>query len=35
MEMRKKKGHDFAVNAFRVVQEPTGEFQETPSKGAN
>jgi hypothetical protein len=30
MEKRKKKDHDFAVNAFRVVQEATGEIQETP-----
>ncbi|MCE5324650.1 histone H1 [bacterium] len=27
MEKRKKKEHDFAVNAFRVVQEATGEIE--------
>ena len=26
---RKKKDHDFSVNAFRVVQEATGQSQET------
>ncbi len=26
--IRKKKEHDFAVNAFRVVQEATGETEE-------
>ena len=25
--MRKKKEHDFAVNAFRVVQEATGQIK--------
>ncbi|MDD4875887.1 MAG: hypothetical protein PHQ86_01965 [Dehalococcoidales bacterium] len=25
--MRKKKDHDFAVNAFRVVQEATGQVK--------
>ena len=28
MAKRKKKEHDFAVNAFRVFQEATGEIQE-------
>jgi len=32
MEKRKKKDHDFAVNAFRVVQEATGELEEKPKK---
>ena len=27
-----KKEHDFAVNAFRVVQEATGETEEKPAK---
>ena len=27
MVKRKKKEHDFAVNAFRVVQEATGQVQ--------
>ena len=27
MEKRKKKEHDFSVNAFRVVQEATGQTQ--------
>ncbi len=27
MAKRKKKEHDFAVNAFRVVQEATGEIE--------
>jgi hypothetical protein len=34
MKKRKKKEHDFAVNAFRVVQEATGQTepeQEKPS----
>jgi hypothetical protein len=26
--MRKKKEHDFAVTAFRVVQEATGQVEE-------
>jgi hypothetical protein len=28
--MRKKKEHDFAVTAFRVVQEATGQVEEEP-----
>ena len=28
MAKRKKKEHDFAVNAFRVVQEATGQSEE-------
>jgi len=27
--MTKKKEHDFAVNAFRVVQEATGQYKES------
>lgn len=27
MAKRKKKEHDFAVNAFRIVQEATGETE--------
>jgi len=27
-ERKKKKDHDFAVNAFRVVQEATGQLEE-------
>jgi hypothetical protein len=27
MERRKKKEHDFAVTAFRVVQEATGQLK--------
>jgi len=27
MEKRKKKEHDFSVNAFRVVQEATGQIE--------
>lgn len=27
---RKKKEHDFAVTAFRVVQEATGQVEEEP-----
>lgn len=27
MAKRKKKDHDFAVNAFRIVQEATGESE--------
>ncbi|OFY46218.1 MAG: hypothetical protein A2Z69_00455 [Bacteroidetes bacterium RBG_13_44_24] len=30
MVKRKKKEHDFAINAFRVMQEATGEIQEIP-----
>ena len=32
MVKRKKKEHDFAVNAFRVVQEATGETEEKPGR---
>ncbi len=32
MEKRKKKDHDFAVNAFRVVQEATEESTPEPKK---
>ena len=32
MVKRKKKDSDFAVNAFRVVQEATGEVQHEPKK---
>lgn len=32
MVKRKKKEHDFAVTAFRVVQEATGEAEEKPAK---
>jgi hypothetical protein len=28
----KKKEHDFAVNAFRVVQEATGQIEPKPPK---
>lgn len=30
MGKRKKKEHDFAVNAFRVMQEATGQIEEEP-----
>ena len=30
MVKRKKKEHDFAVTAFRVVQEATGQAEEEP-----
>jgi hypothetical protein len=30
MDKRKKKEHDFAVNAFRVVQEATGQVEPKP-----
>ena len=30
MVKRKKKEHDFAVTAFRVVQEATGQIEEEP-----
>jgi hypothetical protein len=30
MVKRKKKEHDFAVTAFRVVQEATGQTREEP-----
>ncbi len=32
MEKRKKKEHDFSLNAFRVVQEATGEVEPPPEK---
>jgi hypothetical protein len=32
MAKRKKKEHDFAVTAFRVVQEATGQIEEEPEK---
>ena len=32
--MSKKKEHDFAVTAFRVVQEATGEIEPTAKKKA-
>jgi len=32
MVKRKKKEHDFAVNAFRVVQEATGQTEPEPEK---
>ncbi|GAF75510.1 unnamed protein product [marine sediment metagenome] len=32
MERRKKKEHDFAINAFRVVQEATGQVESEPKK---
>ena len=32
MSKRKKKEHDFAVTAFRVVQEATGEPEPEPEK---
>ena len=30
MAKRKKKEHDFAVTAFRVMQEATGQTEEAP-----
>ena len=30
MEKRRKKEHDFSVNAFRVVQEATGQIEPRP-----
>lgn len=30
MTKRKKKEHDFAINAFRIVQEATGQADEKP-----
>lgn len=30
MAKRKKKEHDFAITAFRVVQEATGQVEEEP-----
>jgi hypothetical protein len=35
MEKRKKKEHDFSVNAFRVVQEATGQVEPKPTKKKN
>lgn len=32
MDKRKKKDHDFSVNAFRVVQEATGQVEPEPPK---
>lgn len=32
MVKRKKKEHDFAVNAFRVAQEATGQTEPKPAK---
>jgi hypothetical protein len=32
MAKRKKKEHDFAVTAFRVVQEATGQVEPEPKK---
>ena len=32
MDKRKKKEHDFSVNAFRVVQEATGQVQPKPKR---
>lgn len=32
MAKRKKQEHDFAVNAFRVVQEATGQIEPKPKK---
>ena len=32
MAKHKKKEHDFAVTAFRVVQEATGQIEEKPIK---
>ena len=34
-EKRKKKEHDFAVNAFGVVQEATGEIKDTETSSLN
>jgi hypothetical protein len=31
-DKRKKKEHDFAVNAFRIVQEATGQVETNPKK---
>lgn len=30
---RKKRDHDFSVNAFRVVQEATTDAEDTPDTG--
>jgi hypothetical protein len=32
MDKRKRREHDFAVNAFRVVQEATGQVEPEPKK---
>jgi hypothetical protein len=32
MDKRKKKESDFAINAFRVVQEATGQVEPEPQK---
>lgn len=32
MERRKKIEHDFSINAFRVVQEATGQVEPKPKK---
>lgn len=32
MEKRKKREHDFSVNAFRVVQKATGQVEHEPPK---
>lgn len=32
MAKRKKSEHDFAVNAFRIVQEATGQQETKPEK---
>lgn len=33
MAKRKKKEHDFAITAFRVVQEATEQIEEEPKLG--
>ncbi len=32
MPRKKKRDHDFAVNAFRVVQEATGQIEPKPKE---
>jgi hypothetical protein len=32
MARKKKRDHDFAVTAFKVVQEATGQLEEEPEK---
>ena len=32
MAKRKKREHDFSINAFRVVQEATGQIEPEPTK---
>jgi hypothetical protein len=32
LNMRKKKDHDFAVTAYRVAQEATGQIEPKPRK---